>query len=1424
TFTGVNDTLVEGTETATLTISNPSAGITLGSTVSQNIAITDNDLKNYALATILKTRGTYDNKNTLADITDDTINYGLRLQVRSTDNTGQSITPSALAGYVVPGLSGTNILVSDAIPFGTELAVVPTAPTGWAVVYSTTPVTTSANAAIWTTTAPALSTVTRIGFAKGTVDGSTSTYLAAADAQSTQFSIQLKVRTGQVAPLTIANIAQVFGKTPETNALVLDESGDINPSNFDGTLNNMTPPATTDTNGDGVPDKLPDVVSNGYLGDPKTDPSVLNNVGTDINGDNTGSGPSGEANVFVISNSASILNGPSNSANAVGPTNNNDDFTNKSSNVLAGLTPGSTFNPNPVTFTNTVLNTGSLSANISLLPTPPATPSHLPSGTVATIFYGAASATYRYNGTSFTFTGGTGVVGGNPIGANNPLRIDAVAANNGTANYGVEIDLPAGTPLSTDLNIQRGFPVPITAFIDANGNGSADDAIKNSTINRVYTGFLQQVTRSRILQGTGPVVQGADGTLSTDPKTPAPGNIVEYAVQYNNISEIQTGIGNVTLSADRVVITEDGIVNNWAKDNDNNGVIDTSHVLSSDQGAATIIYFSGNPANNLLGGEQSGTTVNSDVTKYINTVIGQVSSGISRTFIFQRQVNQTTAGQLITNTANATYEDPNNPGSVINNTSNPINVTIPELAGITVTSDGWVDPNGGVVAAGDLLIFSFIVTNIGNDPTRFRIPNLATTTGPATVSGTLPGGTPNSLQYSTDNGLNWANVPDGGLDTASVPVNGTIRVRVPVTVQAGAQNGDIITVKLGNINPDAQNVPRSPDGGDVYTVDNPDGTPGEVSGAPANGPREASATQSVTVQIIETTVVNDSGNLVITDAVNTNDNLRISSNGIVLTITDTNGKLIGTAISGATGNGTSTVTIPLSSFTGNIQTNTLGGDDTLTVDFTGGANPIPTGGLTFNGGTQATSPNGDKLALTGSNFTNTTYTYINENDGSINLDGKVITYTGLEPIASTVNATNVILDYSTAAETITVTSANATQTTVDSTAGEITTFNNPTSSLTISGGATGANTFNLNSISSGFAGDLILNGSGYTNGDVVNLNANPASNDFTIDLVQNINVATGIALTTIDNPDNGDINWKAGQTINFASGSSLTTTNGLINLAAQGNLTGANYIGVNVNNAAIASVNGNITVTGTGGGISANGINLYTSNINASNSTITMTGIGTGNGISAFRSSITGNDNASLDGNGSSGYGVFLSSSPVQSSNGTVTIKGIGFDGIYANNSNITGYSNVSLDGNGSSGYGVFLSSSPVQSSNGTVTIKGIGRDGISASSNSNITGNDNVSLDGNGSSGYGVNLSTSLVQSSNGTVTIKGIGFDGISASSNSNITGYDNVSLDGNGRSSYGVFLSSSPVQSSNGTVTIKGIGFDGIYANNSNITGYS
>jgi predicted extracellular nuclease len=43
TFTVVDDALIEGTETATLTIGSPSSGLTLGSPISQNITIADND-------------------------------------------------------------------------------------------------------------------------------------------------------------------------------------------------------------------------------------------------------------------------------------------------------------------------------------------------------------------------------------------------------------------------------------------------------------------------------------------------------------------------------------------------------------------------------------------------------------------------------------------------------------------------------------------------------------------------------------------------------------------------------------------------------------------------------------------------------------------------------------------------------------------------------------------------------------------------------------------------------------------------------------------------------------------------------------------------------------------------------------------------------------------------------------------------------------------------------------------------------------------------------------------------------------------------------------------------------------------------------------------------------------------------------------
>ncbi|MEH1863892.1 MAG: hypothetical protein V7K69_02455 [Nostoc sp.] len=596
-----------------------------------------NTAKTRALATVLKTKTAYDNAGTSTPLTDDLLTYGLSLRVEANDVTNTGITPAALAGTNISVDSATvsRILVSDAIPANTVLNSTPTAPSGWKVVYTTTPTATNAEAATWSTTAPgSLSTVTRIGFIN---DPNLVTSVGTGTTVS-GFSIQVKT-TGATGngPVNIYNIAQVTGTTAgDPTTKIYDDSGDQNPGNFNST--NSTFPTTPDS---------------GFVPNGTTPPFIdtqNNNTGT-----NSTTGDYNVATISVPANS-SVLNGPNGVPDAVGPSSNNDDFTNRSALIPPNIAPGSTVDPAAVSFTNTVQNTGIAIANISLVPTPPVTLSDLPTGTVVTVSYQGLSAAYTYNGTSFTFTSGTGTVGGNPISATNPVRIDAVAANGGKANYGVSVDLPANTPLSTDTiaqgaavttTLERGFPTPVTAFIDANSNGLADDTATNISIDRVYTGFLQLLKESRVLQGTGPALPAGstDGTFSTTAKKPAPGNIIEYRITYKNISTSQVGTGNVILNADKIVITEDGTVggasgNNWALDNDNNTQIDTSNIVSSakDSGTSTIQFFNGNPATNS-GNDQTGTTLNTDVTKYVNTVTGQVGPTVQRTFTFQRKVN-----------------------------------------------------------------------------------------------------------------------------------------------------------------------------------------------------------------------------------------------------------------------------------------------------------------------------------------------------------------------------------------------------------------------------------------------------------------------------------------------------------------------------------------------------------------------------------------------------------------------------------------------------------------------------------------------------------------------------------------------------------------------------------------------------------------
>jgi hypothetical protein len=459
---------------------------------------------------------------------------------------------------------------------------------------------------------------------------------------------------------------------------------------------------------------------------------------------------------FEATPAAFVKHGPSGAPTA-SATTTNDDFTIRSSTVLADLAPDATFDPTAVSFTNTVQNAGTPPLSIALLPTlagftAGAADATLPTNTVVTISVGVASATYSFNGTAFTFVNGSGVVGGNPVAATNPVRLDAVAGG-ATANYSVQIDLPAGTQQSTFTG--KGFTVPVVAFIDANGNGLADDADANLTLNRVYTGFLKLTTDARVLAADGTTVihdyPATPGTTALPDGALQPGRIIEYRTQYVNVAPANTGTGNVTLNAGSVRLTADGTTatSNWATDADADGSLDTSNVV----GAATL--STGTIAYNPGG---DGT----DTTAYVGSPATVPAAG-SGTFTFRRRVVTAAGSRTVLATVTATYEDPNDPNVPINGQSNTVSAATPEGA-FVVTSladdltpdldttlreairDANANPNPSVilfapalVAGGDATI-DLTLFDIGLDtdeagPSAFRISTPITITGPTGNNG-----------------------------------------------------------------------------------------------------------------------------------------------------------------------------------------------------------------------------------------------------------------------------------------------------------------------------------------------------------------------------------------------------------------------------------------------------------------------------------------------------------------------------------------------------------------------------------------------------------------------------------------------------------------------------------------------------------------
>jgi hypothetical protein len=621
-----------------------------------------------AFAAVYKTLNNYNDQSTSAT-NDDRLIYELGVEVKGTAPTGSTGVAAAplvgTANITVNSSARTLILVSDAIPANTDLQAPATAPLGWLAVYTTDALTTTANSATWSTTPPGtLANVTRVGFvyvgATGGVTNalsSASPAIAAGTPVTNGFRFTVQTEAGFTNGGEIRNIAQIFGQTQGGTTLVYDESGDQNPSNYgdNGNAGSQTPT-------DGVAG-----TANG------TDPGN-NNTGLDGN-DPAG----GEDNVFTIGapSSFGVKIGPNGFPTATGPTGDNDDFTNKSTPLPVGIDTSAnnnTTDPASIGFQNTARNTSGAAASISIIPNTAlvnVATADLPANTIVRISTSVAnvpqSRTYVWNGTAFLFD-----ADGNPATTGDQSPIDTAAevltvsnvAAGGDVQYGVEIDLPAGTTLSpdrisTDDDGEPGYPVPVTAFIDTNTNGTPDTTeAQNTTIDRLYVGFLRMLKESRILQGTGPAVQGTDGTFSTTDKRPAPGNIIEYRVSYSNITTAASnGSNSVPLNATRIVVTENGTLNtaaigtapngnSWAQDRDATGtpgagIIDTSNVTgtAAESGGAAISFFSGaSGATTAI--DQSGTTQTTDVTAYrVDLGNSLLSPGTSRNFVFQRKVN-----------------------------------------------------------------------------------------------------------------------------------------------------------------------------------------------------------------------------------------------------------------------------------------------------------------------------------------------------------------------------------------------------------------------------------------------------------------------------------------------------------------------------------------------------------------------------------------------------------------------------------------------------------------------------------------------------------------------------------------------------------------------------------------------------------------
>ena len=571
------------------------------------------------------------------------------------------------------------------------------------------------------------------------------------------------------------------------------------------------------------------------------------------------------------------------------------------------------------------------------------------------------------------------------------------------------------------------------------------------------------------------------------------------------------------------------------------------------------------------------------------------------------------------------------------------NDTYSQHAGEMILSGGAFATGSTLIfAGGELLGAGTITGNVNNTGATVR-PGGTGAAGTLTITGAYTQGTGGMLAAEL------GGTGGGQFDVLSVGTGTTL-------------DGTLNIANISGFTPANANTFRV-----VQSAGNP-GTFAALTGDTTNLSQSADATglllTAAVAAVDETDVSLSGGDLIVTDinGGTSNDTLTVVINGTNVRVSDPGNLLVAGA--GATQIDPNTVEVPLASITGNIQFNTLAGDDTLTVNFSGGnfSNAI-----VFTGGANAAT--GDKLSLTGGGtFATAVFNYTNANDGSVDIAGNpTISYTGLEPITSTISATAVTLNYSTVAETITVTnSGTAGRTLVSSTHGEATTFVNPGGTLTINAG-TGNDTINVQGTGSGFGAALTIDGQLGT--DTVNFQTTATTIGGLLTVLSedvNFNVAvTSVGLTTDATAIQVGATLNHGTTnATFSGAATLTGTGAITNTGGALRLTGsgftANFSGtigdlelamtdaatlaliqsLRVSDSLLIQTVGFITASSTSEAIlvSGNVTSTDTTGYTNINSTITLTGTGT----SSFNGPGTGlQGNLSINKTGSSGIAQF---------------------------------------------------------------------------------------------------------------------------------------------------------------------------------------